>query len=167
MEDTKVKQERYGRYIVQRYIMDSTLKKGTDVENFISTAHYSSADLIYSFANEKPLYAMEIKVRNKEYPTYIYEPKKDKGLQEYKQKGHRLIYANVIEETGKLYVWDVSNVEEIKGVKMETKLMNYSTYDTNEKVEKNVYWLPVESALINADVSTYIKEYKQLTNADN
>lgn len=167
MENTKVKQERYGRYIVQRYIMDSTLRKGTDIENFISTAHYSSADLIYSFSGQQPLYAMEIKVRNKEYPTFIYEPTKDKGLQQYKEKGHRLIYANVVEETGKLYVWDVSNVEEIKGVRMETRLMNASTYDTDKKIEKNVYWLPVESALINADVSNYIKEYNQLTNADN
>ena len=50
---------------------------------------------------------------------------------------------------------------------METKTMNLSTYDTDKKIEKNVYWLPVESALINADVSNYIKEYKQITNADN
>ena len=65
MENTKVKQERYGRYVLQRYIMDSTLKKGVNIENFISTAHYSSADLIYSFSGQQPLYAMEIKVRNK------------------------------------------------------------------------------------------------------
>lgn len=96
----------------------------------------------------------------------FYEQSKDKGLQEYRKQGYTIIYANICEDTGRLYMWNVTDLTKVKGVKTTVAPCFASIYTNPVIVAKPIYELPVSSAIINADVKEYINQYNS-SNADN
>lgn len=159
MECSPQKSENYGRWVVSSYIANSAKSKGNDNFQVTFTSDpFDPADILYTFEGFGK-YAVEVKVREKEYPTMFYERSKDKGLQEYKQQGYTLIYANVCEDTGKLYMWNVTDLNKVKGVKTTVAPCFASTYSKPIVIAKPLYELPLTSAFVNADVTNYINQY--------
>ena len=156
-----------GRYVANQYIVDSSTTKGSKILTSTFTVDpYDAADILYTFEGYGK-YAVEVKTRNGIYPTYFYEVTKDNRLQEYRKQGYTLIYANVIEDNNKLYMWNVTDITKVKGVETKLAPCFVSTYNNPTITGKFVYTLPVSSAFINVDATEYINQYKQLTNADN
>lgn len=166
--DIYQRMEKYGRYVVNRFISTSSKEKGNEIlKTYFTKNKYNPADILYLYFDNRK-YAVEVKVRNGIYPTYFYENAKDNRLLEYKKRGYTLIYANVIEDNGQMYIWDVTDLKKIKGVTTTTVPCFDSTFSDNPKlISKAVYELPVTSANITANVTEYINEYKELNNADN
>ena len=159
MECSPKTSEQYGRYVVSSYIANSAREKGNkDFQCEFTTDVYDPADILYTFEGFGK-YAVEVKVRNGEYPTMFYEVTKDKGLQEYRQQGYTLIYANVVEDTGRLYMWNVTDLNKVKGIKTTVAPCFASIYNNPVIVAKPIYELPLTSAIINADVTNYIDQY--------
>lgn len=166
MECSPQKSEKYGRYVVNSYISNSARAKGNnDFKVTYTSDTFDPADILYTFEGFGK-YAVEVKVRDKEYNTMFYEVSKDKGLQEYKQQGYTLIYANVVEDTGRLYMWNVTDLTKVKGIKTTVAPCFASIYSNPVIVAKPLYELPLTSAIINADVKEYINQYLLLY-ADN
>lgn len=159
MECSPKTSEQYGRWVVSSYIANSAREKGNNDFQVTFTADpFDPADILYTFEGFGR-YAVEVKVRDREYPTMFYEVTKDKGLQEYRQQGYTIIYANVVEDTGKLYMWNVTDLSKIKGVKTTVAPCFASIYTNPVIVAKPIYELPLTSAIINADVKNYIDQY--------
>jgi len=166
MEVSPKASEQYGRYVVNSYIADSAREKGNN--NFqceFTSDTWDAADILYTFEGFGK-YAVEVKVRDKEYNTMFYEVSKDKRLQGYKAQGFKIIYANVCEDTGRLYMWNVTDLNNVKGVKTTVAPCFASTYNKPIVIAKPLYELPVSSAIISADVKEYINQYLLLY-ADN
>ena len=167
MQPTKEKSDTFGRYVVNRYITDSSIIKGNNIATTTYTVDtFDPADILYTFTGDKKI-AVEVKVRNGEYTDYIYEVSKDKRLQEYREQGYTIIYANLIEDNQRLFMWNVTDLSKVRGV--QTKVAPYfvSTYDNPKLAPKMVYTLPVTSAFVNVDATQYINDYKTLSNAYN
>ena len=159
MECSPQKSENYGRWVVNSYISNSARQKGNNDFQVTYTADpFDPADILYTFEGFGR-YAVEVKVRDKEYPTMFYEQSKDKGLQEYRQQGYSIIYANVVEDTGRLYMWNVTDLKRVKGIKTTVAPCFASIYFNPVIVAKPIYELPLTSAFVNADVKSYIEQY--------
>lgn len=155
-----------GRYVANQYIVDSSSTKGSKILTSSFTAdRFDPADILYTFEGYGKI-AVEVKTRNGIYPTYFYEVTKDNRLQEYRKQGYTLIYANVIEDNGKLYMWNVTDISKVKGVQTKLAPCFVSTFNNPKITGKFVYTLPVSSAFINVDATEYIKQYKTLSNAN-
>ena len=159
MQPNKQKSDEFGRWVVSSYISNSARKKGNnDFQVTYTSDQFDPADILYNFEGFGK-YAVEVKVRDKEYPTMFYEQTKDNGLQEYKQQGYTLIYANVIEDTGRLYIWNVTDLNRVKGIKTTVAPCFASTYSNPIVIAKPLYELPIESAILKVDVRNYINQY--------
>lgn len=159
MEVSPQKSENYGRYVVSAYIADSAREKGNNNFQVTFTSDtWDAADILYTFEGFGR-FAVEVKVRDKEYNTMFYETAKDKRLQGYKAQGYKIIYANVCEDTGRLYMWNVTDLNKVKGIKTTVAPCFASIYTNPVIVAKPLYELPVTSAIINADVKEYINQY--------
>lgn len=165
MQVSPQKSENYGRYVVSSYIANSAREKGNNFQCEFTSDIFDAADILYTFEGFGK-YAVEVKVRDKEYNTMFYEVSKDKRLQGYKAEGYTLIYANVCEDTGRLYMWNVTDLTKVKGIKTTVAPCFASIYTNPVIVAKPIYELPVTSAFVNADVKKYINQYLLLY-ADN
>ncbi len=166
MTNSRENFESYGRYVVNSYLQDHLTRLNKPVQSIYFTQDvFDPADIIYSHPNGTNI-AVEVKVRHSDYPTYIYEESKDSGLEKYRNQHYFILYANVVESNNMLYVWNVTNPQKVKGVSYNTITAPSTTYGLNPYIkEKDVYYLPADSAFIKEDVSTYINRYKELTNA--
>lgn len=159
MECSPKTSEQYGRWVVNSYISHSARKKGNNNFQVTYTSDpWDCADILYIFEGFGK-YAVEVKVRDKEYPTMFYEQTKDKGLQQYRQQGYSILYANVCEDTGRLYMWNVTDLSKVKGVKTTVAPCFASTYKKPIVIAKPIYELPLTSAIVTADVTNYINQY--------
>lgn len=166
MTNSFTNSENYGRYVVNSYLLDHLTRLNKPVQSVYFTQDvYDPADIIYSHPNGTNT-AVEVKVRHSEYPTYIYEETKNDRLEKYRSQHYYILYANVVEPNETLYVWNVTNPQKVKGVSYNTITAPSTTCGDNSYIkEKDVYYLPADSAFIKADCSTYINRYKELTNA--
>lgn len=166
MQPNKQKSDEFGRWVVSSYISNSAKSKGNDNFQVTYTSdQFDPADILYTFEGFGK-YAVEVKVRDKEYPTMFYEVGKDNGLQEYRQQGYSILYANVVEDTGRLYMWNVTELSKVKGIKTTIAPCFASTYNKPIVIAKPLYELPIESAIVKVDVRNYINQYLSLY-ADN
>ena len=166
MQPTKEKSDCFGRYVANRYITDSTITKGTNIVTTTYTSDtFDPADILYTFEGDKKI-AVEVKVRNGEYNGYFYELTKDNRLEQYKQQGYTIVYANIIEDNQRLYMWNVTDITKVKGVETRVAPCFVSTYDNPQLAPKFLYVLPVTSAFVNVYATEYINDYKRLSNAN-
>lgn len=163
--DDKIKTaELKGRYICNSFLTDYLLKlkKGFITTTFTSDP-YDPADIIYTASNGAPL-AVEVKVRTKSYPRFMYEVYKSKRLEEYKRQGYTIIYCNIVEDNNSIIFWNVTNINKMKGVIKDTSICPSTTCGYNPFLkEKECYYLPSSAAFLISDCSIYINRYKELT----
>ena len=160
MQPNKQKSDEFGRWVVSSYISNSAKEKGNFQVTFTGDP-FDPADILYTFEGFGK-YAVEVKVRDKEYNTMFYEVSKDNGLQEYRQQGYSILYANVVEDTGRLYMWNVTELSKVKGIKTTIAPCFASTYNKPIVIAKPLYELPIESAIVKVDVTNYINQYLSL-----
>lgn len=75
------------------------------------------------------------------------------------KQGYTILYANVVEDTGRLYMWNVTDLNKVKGIKTTVAPCFASIYNNPVIVAKPIYELPLTSAFVNADVKSYIDQY--------
>lgn len=159
-EEAVKKYEVLGRYITTSTITTANPNCTFTVSDYI----YSPYDIVFNFNGDEKRYITEVKTRKEFYSDFILEVEKYEGLQKVKKTNDCVLYACVCLENSTLYIWDITDVESIKGGKRRFHWCADETTGDNTKVLKDCYFLPVNQANRTYNISGILKEIKDAHN---